>query len=506
MSYNINDEKKIDKAVLKTDDANNIEQTLYQVDGVDDGLIKQGMSAFQPSNDVANDNKEVANAQNSYKDAISQPMISDSTMNKMNSSFTVPSAVTEADAWLSNQLQKIQSGKTSYSDDVRNMMDKITNREKFSYDVDTDPLFQQALASAMSSGKQAMQDTIGQASALTGGYGSTYATSAGNQAYNSFIEDAYDNLDEYYQLAMQAYQMEGDEMYRQLGMYTDADDREYNRNVAAYDATFNYRNQMYNESYGQYRDEKSDAFAMGNLELGMYGQKVQDAYNYYNIASNEADKQYQREYNSWQDSINQAWQMINAQSSDYQNQTNREFQATESQKQRDWQTSEGEKDRNFQATENEKQRSFTASENAKDRSVKSSSGGSGKAPTSDMKSTALNLYNSGNQEKLVETLDYWISEGYDVSSIEEYVNVNGSEFGSEAWASDYSYLNSFEIYNDDNKFLKDTYKGKNSNGEDVYLTYNELSALIYGEKNKEDGIPYAQRKNLIDKYKAQSKK
>ena len=221
MSYNINDEKKIEKAVLKTDDANNIEQTLYQVDGVDDGLIKQGMSAYTPSNDLTTKDKETVNAQNSYKDATSQPMISDSTMNKMNSSFVKPSAVTEADVWLSNQLQKIQSGKTSYSDDVRNMMDKILNREKFSYDVDKDPLFQQALASAMNSGKTAMQDTIGQASALTGGYGSTYATSVGNQAYNSYIEDAYDNLPEYYQMARESYHMEGDEMYRKLGMYTD---------------------------------------------------------------------------------------------------------------------------------------------------------------------------------------------------------------------------------------------------------------------------------------------
>ena len=40
---------------------------------------------------------------------------------------------------------------------------------------------------------------------MTGGYGSTYATTAGNQAYNAFIEDAYDNLPQYYQMAMEAY-------------------------------------------------------------------------------------------------------------------------------------------------------------------------------------------------------------------------------------------------------------------------------------------------------------
>ena len=397
MSYNTNDKLKLEKTVLNTDDSKNIEKTLYKIDGVDDALIEKGTSSFTPSNNVTTKDKESESAANSYKEVTSGPMISDSTINKMNSSFTIPSAVTEADMYISQQLQKIQSGKTSYTDDVKNMMDKIMNREKFSYDVDNDPLFQQALASAMNSGKQAMQDTIGQASALTGGYGSTYATSVGNQSYNAYIEDAYDNLPQYYEMAWNQYQAEGDEMYRQLGMFTDADDREFNRTVTGYEATSQYRNRMYDEAYQMYRDNKSDAFSMANLELNMYGQRVNDAYNYYNIASNEADKQYQREYTSWQDSINQAWQMINAQSNDYQNQTNRDFQATESQKQRDWQTSE-----------NEKERNFTASENAKNRAVKSSSGGSspdGYYASDKQKQAALEAYVEGGYEGLSEYVD-----------------------------------------------------------------------------------------------------
>ena len=145
---------------------------------------------------------------------------------------------------------------------------------------------------------------------------STYATSAGNQAYNSFIEDAYNNLPEYYQMAMEAYQMEGDEMYRQLGMYTDADEREYNRNVTAYDATLNYRNMVYNEAYGEYRDTKSDAFASANLQLNEYGQRVENAYNLYNIASDYEGTLYERSYNEWMDGINQAWNVINTQNNE----------------------------------------------------------------------------------------------------------------------------------------------------------------------------------------------
>lgn len=354
--------EKIDSEGLSIEKTNNY----YMPNGVDGGTYNQYKQGFKTSDTMAGLDAEKNSAASAYKDIANQEnIISDSTKDAMNKSFTLPSTITKADRYIATMLNKIQSGKTSYSDQVQEMMDKIMNREKFSYDVDNDPLFQQALASAMNSGKQAMQDTIGQASALTGGYGSTYATSAGNQAYNSFIEDAYDNLPQYYQMAMQAYQMEGDEMYRQFGMVSELDDKEYNRNVAAYDATFQHRNQMYNEAYGQYRDEKSDAFAMANLELNEYGQRVTNAYNYYNIAANEADTQYAREYQTWSDTVNQAWQMMNMQNSDWQNQTNRDFQASESEKQRVWQSAEA-----------EKERAFTASENAKNRAA-SRSGGSG---------------------------------------------------------------------------------------------------------------------------------
>ena len=278
---------------------------------------------FDASKDVDKADKKSQNALNSLESLTSKKdIISDDVMDALNSQLIIPSEVTEADKYLASQLEKIQSGKTSYSDQVRDMIDKIMNREKFSYDVDTDPLFQQALASAMNSGKQAMQDTIGQASALTGGYGSTYATTAGNQAYNSFIEDAYDNLPQYYQMAMEAYQMEGEEMYRQYSMLSTEDEKEYNRNVTAYDATYQHRNQMYNEAYTQYRDGINDAFNMANLQINEHGQRVNDAMNYYNATSDYSDKLYQREYNSWLDSVNNAWKSIEMDNSDYWGQKN----------------------------------------------------------------------------------------------------------------------------------------------------------------------------------------
>lgn len=398
MSYNKNKnyQEEIDKAVQKGDYASasvlekernekiDAEGLSYQKtnnytipNGVNGSTYNQYNQKFNQSESSTSKDKESNNALENYKNTANGQMISDSVRRGMSSQFQAPSAVTQADAYLAQQLQTIQSGKTSYSDDVRNMMDKIMNREKFSYDVDKDPLFQQALASAMNSGKTAMQDTIGQASALTGGYGSSYATSAGNQAYNSFIEDAYDNLPQYYQMALEAYQMEGDEMYRQYGMFSEQDDKEYNRNLQAYDATYQHRNRMYDEAYQLHRDSVNDAFNIANLQLTEYGQRVSDAYNYYNIASNEADKQYQRDYTAWQDSVNQAWQMMNMQNTEWWNQKQFDNQNEWNQKQLDNQNYWNQKQMDFEAEWNQKKMDFEASENAKNRAASRSGGGGG---------------------------------------------------------------------------------------------------------------------------------
>lgn len=347
--------------------------------GVDDATYNKMNSTFSESDSVkdANAAKEQGlsnlGALTNKEQIISQDVMETIS----NNSFIVPSSVSQADAYLAEQLSKIQSGKTSYSDQVQSMMDKIMNREKFSYDVDADPLFQQALSSAMSSGKQAMQDTIGQASALTGGYGSSYATSAGNQAYNSFIEDAYDNLPQYYQMALEAYQMEGDEMYRQFGMLSELDDKEFNRNVTAYDATFQARNRAYDEAYALYRDNKSDAFALANVQLNEHGQRVNDAYSYYNAASNYADTLYEREYTKWADEVNMAYQYAGMLNSDWWNQTNfdegvrqyeknfaedvRQFDTTFNENVRQYEKSFAEGVRQYDTTFAENQRQFNES-------------------------------------------------------------------------------------------------------------------------------------------------
>ena len=224
------------------------------------------------------------------------------TLNKLNSQFQVSQAYTDAMNYTNQLLQQLGSGRTSYTDQLNQIMNDYSNRDKFSYNADTDPLFQQALASAMSSGSRAMSDTMGQAAALTGGYGSSYATSAGANAYNQFIEGAYANLPAYYQLAMDAYNQEGQSMLNQYNMLSNADSNEYNRLYNAYNANFNNAQTMYGNEYQAWADSVNNAYNYANMQNNDYWNTM----NY-----DEGIRQYEQNfgYQQYQDQLSQSnWQ------------------------------------------------------------------------------------------------------------------------------------------------------------------------------------------------------
>ena len=319
-----------------TNSSNNVATTPASttIKGVNQSTYEKATADFATSENTNNLKATADEYANKYYEVANKDNIIDQKYwDTLDSKFETPEAVTQADAWLTSQLEKIQSGKTSWSDQYNEAINNYLNREKFEYDVDKDPLFQQALASAMNSGKTAMQDTIGQASALTGGYGSTYATSAGNQAYNSFIEDAYNNLPEYYQMALSAYEAEGQEMYNRVAMLGDADATEYGKMVDSYNLTSDRRNQLYNEAYSQFRDAKTDAYNSANLQLNEYGQIVENAYNSAVLSQDQYQTAYQNEFNKWQAEITQWSNIMGLENSDYwQNET---FEQTERWNQKD---------------------------------------------------------------------------------------------------------------------------------------------------------------------------
>ena len=74
----------------------------------------------------------------------------------------------------------------------------------FVYNAAEDALYQQYVDRYMQGGKQAMIDTMGQAAALTGGYGSSYGQAVGQQTYDNYMLGLNDKLFETYDRAFAA--------------------------------------------------------------------------------------------------------------------------------------------------------------------------------------------------------------------------------------------------------------------------------------------------------------
>ena len=323
------------------------------INGVDKATADKMNSSFAPSANVTSAQAE----KDAYLEKVKElgsvtDIIDQSTWDAINKKWEAPSAYNEAFAYTNQLLHQLSSGRTSYTDQIKDLMEQIQNRDKFEYDVDSDVLFQQYLGSAMNSGKTAMMDTIGQASALTGGYGSTYATAAGNQQYNAYIQDAYNNLPEYYQMALEAYQMEGEEMYNQLSMLNQADATEYQRLYDSWNANFTNAQQIYQNAYGEWRDSVGNAISSAGLQLNEYGQLYDQAYKAYTAVADNAQTLYQNEYTKWADEVTNAYKYATLANSDYWSTQNfaeeqRQFDKTMTQRQNEFDQEMAYKDRSL---------------------------------------------------------------------------------------------------------------------------------------------------------------
>lgn len=123
---------------------------------------------------------------------------------------------------------------TDWQSQLDNTMNKIMNREKFTYDLNGDALYNQYKDRFVNQGKMAMMDTMGQAAALTGGYGNSYAQAAGQQAYQNHLLGLNDMVPELYNLAYQKYNDDTNALYKQFDMLGQKEEQAYNRQQDAY--------------------------------------------------------------------------------------------------------------------------------------------------------------------------------------------------------------------------------------------------------------------------------
>lgn len=193
--------------------------------------------------------------------------VSGYTQNRINGlegGYTPGSVVQQAQTYL-NQVQSRRPGEyqSQWDGELTELYNQIANRKPFSYDIGTDPVYQQYREQYQRQGRLAMQDTMGQAAALTGGYGSTYGEQVGQQAYNAYLQNLNDIVPDLYNSAYNRYRDEGTDLYNQYGLISDRE----------------------NQAYSRYRDTVND-----------YYSDLSDARSAY-------DSAYSRDYNQWSDQL-----------------------------------------------------------------------------------------------------------------------------------------------------------------------------------------------------------
>ena len=112
-----------------------------------------------------------------------------------------------------------EATKEQATEKAQSPWEKWVNREAFSYDPEQDSLYQQYREQYLNLGRLAMEDTMGKAAALTGGYGNTYAQTAGQQSYEAYMQQLGSILPELYDRAYDRYTAEGEALYKEAVAY-----------------------------------------------------------------------------------------------------------------------------------------------------------------------------------------------------------------------------------------------------------------------------------------------
>lgn len=159
---------------------------------------------------------------------------------------------------------KVPKYSSNYTSAIKDNLTKVMSNGRFSYNADNDKLFGQYKDSYEKAGRKAMEDTVGNASLLTGGYANSYAVTAGQQAYNEYMQKLSDKIPELEQRAYERYRDDEDSAYRRLGTLMELE----------------------NTDYGRYRDEVGDYNANRQFEYN----KSKDE-----IAQKNRDQEFERE-------------------------------------------------------------------------------------------------------------------------------------------------------------------------------------------------------------------
>lgn len=118
---------------------------------------------------------------------------------------------------------------SGFEDQLQALYDQIEGREAFSYDPEEDEAYRRYARLYAAQGVAAMEDTMGQAASLTGGYGSSYAQAVGQQAYDRYLGELATLVPELRQAALAEYRQEGQALTDRYNMLNQQEKAGYDR-------------------------------------------------------------------------------------------------------------------------------------------------------------------------------------------------------------------------------------------------------------------------------------
>ena len=169
-------------------------------------------------------------------------------------------------------------GYNSYINDVNALFEKLMNQERFSYDPKTDKLFQLYKQQYQNQGNRAMQNQMGVASALSGGYNSSAAQSAAKKAYQNQMNELAERASEAYQNSLDMYRYN---QQNNLDKFNTA----LNMNSLGNDAYFRQTDAIgdkMNSAYNAFNDERNFQFNQYSNDRNFYQNQGQNAQNQIN--------------------------------------------------------------------------------------------------------------------------------------------------------------------------------------------------------------------------------
>ena len=224
----------------------------------------------------------------------------DYTINQLEKSDTLKQAET-----ILQEYEATRPGEwvDPYRDKYMGYLEQYENRDPFSYDFNSDALYQQYKDQYIQQGQMAMMDTMGQAAAMTGGYGNSYAQTVGQQAYNQQLGQLNEIMPELYQMAYERYGQEGQELLDMFNMYLGLSEQDYGRHQDSLDNWYQEMarltdnvNTMYGREWDQYvlnEDTRLNLYNTGRSEAFADHQTAQS--QAFTSSENDKDRQWKTE-------------------------------------------------------------------------------------------------------------------------------------------------------------------------------------------------------------------